>query len=422
MQFGFTKTLHICAIALLGTFYTNVHVLASSSPAFYAITNKVEQNSVIGFKMGSDGKYVRIGEFETGGKGTGDLEVPDLKKDETNPLANGDDPLISAGSLAGNKDRSYLVAVNPGDGTISLMKMRDDFTLKSVNVAPASDKFPISVAVKGSMVVAASVGLSNAAGSISAFKISGGKLVPVQGSRRDLKARPSTIKFSSDGRYVIVNELVTGKIKIFAAENGNLSAEPVSMIDSPRDTSDRFQAIPVGFAVHGKSILMSEARFLTADFKFRADKDKVKLSPLYSWQTGSLSSYKLNDSGKISLVSGDALTGASIEGGQIANCWVAVSLDGTKVWAANALSSSISVFRVRENGTVTLINETAYKDASEMLFFSDIEISRDGKQIYQLVGNKGEVMILDIKENGDLEHKQTVSGLPKLGSYGLLVK
>lgn len=248
--------------------------------------------------------------------------------------------------------------------------------LKRKNNVPSSDKFPVSVAIEDNLVAVASVGDNNGAGSIGLMEITEKGMIPVSGSRHDLKARPSTIDFSTDGKYVVVNELVTGKIKIFAVENGNLSSAPVSEIASPRDTDGRFQAIPVGFTIHGTSdgdvISVSEARFLTPDFMLRGPIEGVKQvvqSPLYTWQTGSLSTYRLAVDGNISLISGDVLTGAAIEGGELANCWVVLSPDSKKLWAINALSSSISSFRIRENGTAALVNDKAFKIADEQSLF-----------------------------------------------------
>ena len=417
------RALH--ALAIAGAFSVTASMAFAETAAFYVVSNKAEGNSVIGFKRTDTGSYEMFGEFSTGGIGTGDLEIPALEKDETHPLANGDDPLISANAVIATDDRRFVIAVNPGDGTISLMEAAEDLTLHSLDTAPASDKFPISLAVHGNMVVAASVGENNGKGSIAAFRIADDEIEAVDGSRRDLQARPSTIAFSSDGAHVIVNELVTGKIKIFAIEGETLSAEPVSMIDSPRSPESRFHAIPVGFAVHasgkGDIVAMSEARFLTPDFMLREGKGEVVQSPLYSWQTGSLSTYLLNDDGEIERVSSDILTGSEVEGGELANCWVAISADGSRLWTANALSSSISLYRINDGGAAELINDTAYKDESEELFFGDIAVSRDGASIYQLVGNRGEVMVLDIEEDGTLIHKQTIGGLPVLGTYGMLV-
>ena len=393
--------------------------------AFYVVTNKMDANSIVGYEESKSGEYVKIGEFKTGGKGTGDLEIPALQKDETHPLANGDDPLISANAIAVTEDGKFVVTVNPGDATIALLKVKSDRSLHAVNTAPASDKFPVSVAIYSDMVVAASVGLDNNNGSIGAYRIKDGELVPVSDSRRDLKARPSTIAFTSDGEHVIVNELVTGKIHTFAMANGSLSEKPISTIDSPRGSEERFHAIPVGFAVHGKGgddiLMMSEARFLTPDFGLREGNGEVVQSPLYSWQTGSLSTYRISDDGALSLISGDVLTGSSIEGGEIANCWVVASADGKTLWAVNALSSSISTFDITNKGEAMLRNLTAYKEDSEEKFFSDIALSKNGHRLYQLVGNKGEVMIFDIDRSGDLTPRQTVGGLPALGAFGLVV-
>lgn len=407
-------------------------VLAASSLAhadqhgarFYVVTNKADGNTIMGYMADATGQYQAIGEFATGGKGTGDLEVPALKKDDTHPLANGDDPLISAGSLVATKDHSKLIAVNPGSGTISLMGVGKDGRLSALSQAPASDKFPLSVAVYGDTVAVASVGLDNSNGSITTIKIVGDKLVAKDENRRDLKARPSTIAFSSDGEHVVVNELVTGKIHSYAVTQGVLGAKPTSTVNSPRNAAGRFQAIPVGFALRGQGkddvLLMSEARFLTPEFGLREGSGQVKLSPKYSWQTSSISTYQMTNDGKLSLVSGDVLTGAAVEGGQIANCWVTTNADGSILWAANALSSSISSFRIRLNGTASLINDQAYKMDSEDRFFSDIELSADGKQVYQLIGNRGEVMIFNVGEDGALAHVQTVGGMPALGTYGLV--
>lgn len=415
----------ITKLILASTISALITSAAIATETLYVTSNKSEGNTVVVFHENSSGKFKKAGEYSTGGKGTGDLEIPALQKDPTHPLLNGDDPLISAYAIEATADRKHLVTVNPGDGTVSLMAVEDNQKLKSVNAVAASDKFPVSVAIFGDHVAVASVGEDNGKGSIASYKITNGKLVSIEGSRRDLAARPSTIRFSSDGEHVIVDELVTGKIKVFAMVGDTFSDKSVSQIDSPRGSEDRFQAIPVGFTVQGNGgddvLFVSEARFLTPDFKLRKEKNVVPQSPLYSWQTSSVSTYKLTDDGQISVVSKDVLTGKKVEGGEIANCWVALSADGTVLYAANALSSSISTFDVKKNGEISLRNQTAFKDPSEKLFFGDISISRDGKHLYQLVGNKGQVMIFDIDANGDLKHQQTVDGLPELGAYGLLV-
>ena len=425
-----SRNLIVCLFAFSANFVLalagghNVSLAAEPTSTFYVISNKADQNTIVAFGRDAAGQYAKLGEYGTGGKGTGDLEIPALKKDPTHPLLNGDDPLISANALAATNDKGHVVAVNPGDSTIALLRVNTDKSLTLVNVAPAGDRFPVSIGVHGLAVVVASVGKDNNHGSISAFQIEGGKLVPVEGSRRDLRARPSTIDFSSDGQHVIVNELVTGKIHAFGHDGATLSETPISTMASPR-ADKRFQAIPVGFAIKpsagGDIILMSEARFLTPDFKLRAGNGEVALSPKYSWQTGSLSSYRLDATGELTLVTGDALTGTAPEGDEIANCWVALSKDGTVVWTANALSSSISAYRIGVDGAVALKHQRAFALNPATFFFGDMAVSNSGTELFQLIGNKGQVMVFDIGDDHTLTPKQIIAGLPELGSYGLLV-
>ena len=203
-----------------------------------------------------------------------------------------------------------------------------------------------------------------------------------------------------------------------------LSNSPDSSIDSPRSDT-RFQAIPVGFALHdaGDSdiLMMSEARFFTPEFALREDAGVVPQTPKYSWQTGSLSTYLIDRKGSIRLVSGDVMTGADVEGGEIANCWVAASKNGRRLWAANALSSSISSFDITPDGSARLRNATAWKSPAELIFMSDLTISPDGSTLYQLIGNQGQVFVFDILSSGNLSLRQVLGGMPMLGSYGLVV-
>lgn len=449
MFFKIKQTLIMSAALLMGAMTINPatsHAGEYGEAVFYVVSNKADGNSIIGYERFDSGQYRRIGEYFTDGQGTGDLEIPALKKDLTHPLANGDDPLISANALAATKNGKQIIVVNPGDATLSLLHKNEDNTLKFVGKVKASDLFPISVAVHGRYVVAASVGKTNDHGSIGAYKITKNGLIMIKGSRRDLGARPSTISFANKGRTVIVNELVTGKIKTYSMKNGRLSDEPVSVINSPREMKTRFHAIPVGFAIRKgadfDTVLMSEARFLTPDYKLRAGVkasmmtpmmkqgasmkmhdgtiQHVAQSPLYSWQTGSLSTYRLSKDGVLSLIAGDVMTGAHVEGGELANCWVALSKDGTRLWTVNALSSSISAFEISRDGQAMMVDQRAYQDETKTSFLSDIAVSEAGDELYQLIGNRGEVLVFDIAKDGALHLKQTIGGLPRLGSYGLL--
>lgn len=400
--------------------------------AVYAASNGAESNSVLAFAQYADGSLEPMGEYGTGGRGTGQLEVPGLEFDASHPLMDGVDPLISAYGLLEDPSGRWLYVVNAGDGSVSSFVVQADRSLQLASHVAAGDRFPISIAAHGDRVIVASIGTeANAgagSGNITAYRVDvNGRLIPIAGSTRELGARPSCVAFTSDGRFVVVSELATGRIKSFAVtESGVPSAGPISSVTSPMGESERWLPIPVGFSIaplpggDRDVVIVSEARFLDKQGRLRADPGKVPQSPLYSWQTGSTSSYTIDRDGQVKLVSADVLTGNALEGGQIANCWVVISPDGGRVWTANALSSSLSEYTIGPDGSIRLAKEAAYKDDSELLFFSDVDQSGDGRFLTQLIGNAGAVLVLRIEQNGTLTRVGLYRGLPAVGSYGIV--
>ncbi|MDY8138419.1 beta-propeller fold lactonase family protein [Aquimarina sp. 2201CG5-10] len=409
------------------------NIVPASRETIYVASNKTSGNSIVAFAQKNDGTLTSIGEYPTGGKGTGNIEIFDGGYDYTEPLADGVDPLISAYGVFKTPDNKNLLVVNSGDGTVSSLKINRDKSLTINNVVKAGDIHPVSIASHGSFVYVASSGSVSTppfSGNILGYKVdSNGKLTSISNSLRDLRARPTCIAFTEDGKFLVVAELVSGLVKVYGVQNnGSLTDKPISMVSSPHDASnDRWLPIPVGFDLVKKgtntTVLVSEARFLNNKGMLRPDPNKVPQSPKYSWQTGSTSSYVIDKSGQIKMISGDVMTGTSKEGGQIANCWVEISPDGNTLWASNALSSSITSYTIGGNGSLTLRNEKAFKKKSEDLFFSDTYISADGKYLNQLIGNRGAVMVFKVKSNGDLEEVGmfTSSDLPMVGAYGLIV-
>ncbi|WP_417444852.1 lactonase family protein [Joostella sp.] len=407
-------------------------VQSQNGKGVYVATNHTTANTVVGFIQDGNGALNMIGEFPTEGKGTGNVEIFDWGYDHTHPLKDGIDPLISAYGLTNTKDGKFVIVVNAGDASISTMKVMADKSLTSVDKAAAGDIHPLSVASHGNLVYVASSGnvpTPPFSGNLKGFKIdANGKLTAISNSVRDLNARPSCVAFTEDGKFLVVNELVSGLVKIYAVNtDGSLSDAPVSQANSPHDSKNgRWLPIPVGFDIVKKGnkhiVLVSEARFLDNKGMLREETNKVPQSPKYSWQTGSTSSYVVDSKGQIELVSGDVKTGNSMEGGQIANCWVEISKDGKTLWAANALSSSISSYSIADNGELKLTDETLYKDTSEELFFSDLVVSEDGKYLYQLIGNQGAVMVFEVLAGNKLKELGVYSStqLPKVGTYGII--
>ncbi|CAM1373056.1 lactonase family protein [Tenacibaculum xiamenense] len=400
----------------------------------YVATNDKHENSVIAFKHFKN-KIEEIGEFGTKGKGTGNIEIFDWGYDITHPLKDGIDPLISAYSVYKTNDNKFLLVVNPGDGSLTSFKIKENGKLSFVNIVKTGDIHPLSIAVHKNIVYVASAGsvappTPPFTGNLKGFFIdNNGKLTPIENSMRNLNARPSCTMFTPDGKFLAVNELVTGLTKVYAVnkKTGKLSKDPISQAQSPNNgTNGRWLAIPVGFDIASFKdhhvLYAAEARFLNEKGMFREEANVVPQSSKYSWQTGSTTAYKIDKNGMISVLSPDVLTGNNSEGGEIANCWIEISPDKKHLWAANALSSSYSLYDISDSGAIKLDKRAAFKVKDESLFFGDLIHSTDGKYLYQLIGNKGAIYVFKILSNGNLKpmmmHNEPL--LPKTGSFGII--
>ncbi len=435
--FTYVKTKTILLLLLITTSYSFGQKKAKTMKKanyIYVATNDKHENSVIAFKH-TKNKIEEIGEFGTQGKGTGNIEIFDWGYDTTHPLKDGIDPLISAYSVYKTNDNKFLLIVNPGDGSLTSFKIQENGKLSFASNVKAGEIHPLSIAVHDNMVYVASTGSTAPptppfTGNLKGFFIGkDGKLSAIENSMRDLKARPSCTMFTSDGKFLAVNELVTGLTKVYAVDKktGQLSKDPVSKAQSPNNgTNGRWLAIPVGFDIVTFNdyyvLYAAEARFLNNKGMLREEANVVPQSPKYSWQTGSTTAYKIDKNGIISVLSPDVLTGTNAEGGEIANCWIEVSPDKKHLWAANALSSSYSLYNIDNSGAIKLDKRAAFKVTDEGLFFGDLIHSTDGKYLYQLIGNQGAIYVFKILPNGNLKpmmmHNEPL--LPKTGSFGII--
>jgi 6-phosphogluconolactonase (cycloisomerase 2 family) len=76
-----------------------------------------------------------------------------------------------------------------------------------------------------------------------------------------------------------------------------------------------------------------------------------------------------------------AIAGSPFADTQTAPCWVAVSPDGSALFAINTGSSSISRYAVAGNGTLTLAGSTGVAAPTGLRPF-DAEVSPDGAYLY----------------------------------------
>lgn len=388
----------------------------------YVATNNEDENSIIAWRQHADGSLSSVGEYGTGGTGSGD--------------ANGMDPLISSYGLWHSWDDRNVLVANIGDGTVSSLRVQDDLSLQLTSVVAAGGKKPNSIDSWRNLVYVASVGSRSEGpgpGNVLGFTLDDqGHLEEIPGSLRVLTGEPASIEFTENGRYLVVVEFNTGIIHSWAVQDdGQLSEQPVSSIDSPTTSEERFFALPVGTKLvtredGNSTFLVTETRYVTQDFQFypSSEESKAKYPFLqeHESQTGSMSSYNVDAQGQLSIVSADVLAGEDIWGGQQGVCWVTTSRDGEYAWTTNPHTSSLSTYRVDvQDGSLELAREIAFQPDDYNEFFLDMDLSADGNYVNVISGNTGKTWVFRINhDNGDLEVVGAWSGGPQVHSYGLV--
>lgn len=424
-----------CIVACSNNKYEDASSLKLTGAVFVA-SNKSDENTLVGFKQFSDGSLKKIGEYKTGGKGTGLVELFDIPFDPSglNTFADGIDPLASAYGVWRTPDQKNVLVSNAGDGTISSLRVQKDMSLRLTNVVKSGNIKPLSIASYGNLVYVASMGSKvedPQDGNIAGYRIAAnGALEPLAQSIRELTGRPASVEFTPDGKFLAVVEITTGLVKVYGVEkNGLLSEKPLSVMNSPI-SDDRFFALPIGtkiISAKGENFLfVTETRFVDAQGQFKLvspeHKKKYPFLPKYEGQTGSTSSYKIDAKGMLSLVSSDVMAGSNRITGQQATCWVVASPDGKKLYVTNPLTSSLSTYSVLDGGEIKLLEEISYQAPDLEKYFLDMDLSADGEFINVISGNTGEVFVFDIADtnNKELRIQGAYPGSSKIHSYGLV--
>jgi 6-phosphogluconolactonase (cycloisomerase 2 family) len=100
-----------------------------------------------------------------------------------------------------------------------------------------------------------------------------------------------------------------------------------------------------------------------------------------------------------------------------ANCWNAITPDGTHVYVSNAGSSNIAGYTIGAGGTLTPIAGTIVGSNPDGSTNLDIAISGDGKFLYSLNGEVGTVGVFAIQPNGTLQEVTQIPGLPAAAGF-----
>jgi 6-phosphogluconolactonase len=307
----------------------------------YVNNNSAGHNTVAGFDRHADGSLTPIAgsPFNAGGAGTGA-------------------PFGSAGGLQETPDGRYLLATDPGSDEISVLRILPNGSLRLAQVADSNGNLPTSIAIHGSLVYVANGGAGGS--NYTGFRLNaGGRLAPIADSTFALPddAMPGHVLISPDGRRLVGTRVGPAAGPSYLdgfriGSDGRLTAAPGSPFPAQRIGPFGSTFSPT----HGNQLFVSNAHDGAG--------------------AGSVSVYDVAADGALT-----AIAGSPFADNQTAPCWVAVSPDGSALFAINTGSSSISRYAVAGNGTLTLAGSTGMTTPTGLRPF-DAAVSPDGTYLY----------------------------------------
>jgi 6-phosphogluconolactonase (cycloisomerase 2 family) len=322
----------------------------------YVQTNDAERNAVVAFDRAADGKLTALGEFDTGGRGSG---TPHL---------------ASQCSVVVNDDR--LLVTNAGSDELSLFRVTDD-GLELQTCVPTAGSHPTSVAVHGDLAYV----LNNGSPGIAGFSLAGGTLTTIDGSQKMLadNADPAQIAVSPDGRMLVVTERGTNSITTLDLDERSVAEGPHTIASSG--------ATPYGFDFAGGSLVVTEA---------------------FGGATGAAAASTYSLSGRrLKPVS------ASVADTRSEVCWAVVTRDGRFVYVTNFGDGTISSYRVAADGSLELLEPVAASTNLGQKGVRDEAITGDGRFLYALDADARRIYGWSVGEDGSLTPIGDADGLPE---------
>lgn len=420
--------------------------------AVYVMTNEIntsgDGNAIAAFLRADDGSISFNGRFPTGGNGSTDFDG-----------GEGLDPLISAYSLINTPDNRFLLAVNAGSNTVSSFRINTDFSLTLIDVestdgAGTGAIGPNSIAYFDGLVYVTNIdadgdlGEPIQEGNITGFEMTAtGQLFPIPNSTRELNNRPAAVRFSPNGDYLLISSINAGSNQLESFdqdalvvygvdEQGLLSANQTDGVTSTLQNNAEGRNLPsaIGFEMiardNGIFAVVTEAR------EFQVDGAPPVFPEL---QTGSVSVWQLMPGGTLNPIELD-VPASSAEDNQRTACWITVSPDSQNFWVSNALDASITSFTFSgQPGEIERVGDLTFGpnrptsdfglDLStnpptgafrESDGFIDLDITDDGRYIYQLFGLTGGIGIYEVNGSQLTEVGIYQGNIPTLDTQGIV--
>lgn len=269
----------------------------------FALGNADGLNTVVMFHRDPEGMLELEGEFPTGGMGSGM-------------------PLGSQGSVI-VEGTEHLYAVNPGDNTVSSMRIFDDH-LGLDDIEDTEGEGPTSVTVGGDRMYVLN---ATGPGSVVGFEVDDGQLDLINNSQQPLSGHempaPAQVGLTPDGDYIVVTERATDQILTYAVHgDGRLDAPVVNQAEGQT---------PFGFQ------FTSTGEFVVAEAFGGGANPGASAS----------SSHRVADGGALWVFS------SSIPSGQTAACWVQL-VRGQYAYMSNTGSDTISAYMLGDDSQLSL--------------------------------------------------------------------
>lgn len=318
---------------------------AAASPGvvghLYVNDNTAGTNTIAAFDRHADGTLTPTpgSPFATDGAGTGH-------------------GIGSQGALQVTSDGKYLLAADAGSDDISVLRIKDDGSLKTVGGSAVSSggNQPVSIAVHDDLVYVANAG--DGAVNYTGFTLNpGGHLRPLAGSTIPLPdgSQPGDVFFNGTGTNLVGTRVNTSLIDSFRVGfNGLLTAAA----GSP-------------FPAQGVGPFGSEFR--------PTNPSQVFVSNAHNGGTNAtVSAFDVAAGGGLTSIGTSPYPDL-----QAAACWVEISHDGNYLFAVNTAQPSISRFAIAANGTLSLLGSTPTGTGTSP---TDARLSPDGSTLFVIEG------------------------------------
>jgi 6-phosphogluconolactonase len=314
----------------------------------YVNDNTAGTNTIAAFQRNEDGSLTGLAgsPFAAGGQGTGTT-------------------VGSQGALQAANGGRYLLAVDAGSNQISVLRVRQDGSLRPVEGSPVASGGvePVSIAVHGSVVYVANEGdkTTRSGSNYTGFRLNrGGHLTPIKNSTLDLPAtaNPGDILFNSTGTNLVGVEVGT-------TDPSSFKIDSFVVGDDGRLT-----------AAAGSPFTAQAAGPFGSEFS-PADPSRLYVSNAHGGTgNGSVSAFTVTEDGALSSI------GASpYADHQTAPCWVEISHDGRYLFTINTGSTTISSYQILSDGSLSLAGTTAFSSGTGIRPF-DARLDPSGGHLY----------------------------------------